>query len=134
MQSATPAYTCRAGAPFQPLLYTLTALCHPLYPQVFEECRALCMGLAARGIDWRQQGLRGTVGICISLAAKLFTNLMSRCDNIAVAMTARGFQGPDAHALRDGAPPAPPRLLPSLADTALLLCLGGLAAATVLVL
>lgn len=92
------------------------------------------MGLASRGIDWRQQGFRGTVGICVSLVSKLFTNLMARCDNIAVAMTARGFQGPDAHALRDGAPPAPPRLLPSLADVGLLLCLGVLASATVRVL
>lgn len=92
------------------------------------------MGLAARGIDWRQQGFRGTIAICVSLVSKLFTNLMARCDSIAVAMTARGFQGPEAHALRDGAPPAPRRLLPSLADAGLLLCLGGLAAASVMVL
>ncbi|PRW58940.1 serine threonine- kinase Nek1 isoform X5 [Chlorella sorokiniana] len=98
------------GVPVRELVLTVL-LALRFMAMVFEECRALCMGLAARGIDWRQQGLRGTVGICVSIAAKLFTNLMARCDNIAVAMAARGFQGPDTHALRDGAPPAPPAAL-----------------------
>jgi energy-coupling factor transporter transmembrane protein EcfT len=69
--------------------------------QVFEECRNLCLGLASRGVNWRQQGLRGTLAICIGLSTKLFANLMTRCDNIAVAMTARGFQGPERHVLHN---------------------------------
>lgn len=106
---------------------------HPLHKQVFEECRNLCLGLASRGIDWRQQGLRGTLAICVGLFTRLFANLMARCDAIAVAMTARGFQGPQAHELRDGAPPERRRLLPSAADALLLACLGGLVAASFVV-
>lgn len=95
---------------------------------MFEECRNLFLGLASRGVDWRQQGFRGTVGITIGIGAKLFNNLLARCDSIAVAMAARGFEGPDTHALRDGGPPPPPGLrLPSAADVGLLLCLAGLA-------
>lgn len=97
---------------------------------MFEECRNLCLGLASRGIDWRQQGLRGTLAICIGIASKLLSNLMARCDNIAVAMAARGFQGPEAHALRDGTAPTKRRLLPSAADAGLLLCLAALGAAS----
>ena len=105
--------------------------------QVFEECRNLCLGLASRGIDWRQQGLRGSLIICVGLASKLFSNLLARCDNIAVAMTARGFQGPQRHVLHAATPPLPSgiaRLLPSLADWGLLLCLGLLTAASWVVL
>lgn len=109
------------------------ALPPPPRPQVFEECRNLCLGLAARGVDWRQQGLRGTLAICVGLFTRLFANLMARCDAIAVAMTARGFQGPQAHELRDGRPPAAHRLLPSAADALLLGCLGALIAASVVV-
>ena len=94
-------------------------------------------GLASRGIDWQQQGLRGSLAICIGLASKLFSNLLARCDNIAVAMTARGFQGPQRHVLHAATPPPPSgvaRWLPSLADWGLLLCLGLLTAASHVVL
>lgn len=103
--------------------------------QVFEEARNLCLGLASRGIDWRQQGLRGTVAICVGIASKLFSNLMARCDNIAIAMSARGFQGPNEHELREAAPPVMPlqRLRGIAADAGLLLLLAVLFAAASLV-
>lgn len=107
--------------------------------QVFEECRNLCLGLASRGVDWRQQGLRGTLAICVGMGSKLFINLMARCDNIAVAMAARGFRGPQQHVLYPAgaseaaeAPAAVPRglQLPSAADVGILACLALLFAAS----
>jgi energy-coupling factor transporter transmembrane protein EcfT len=72
--------------------------------------------------------LRGAVAISVGIASKLFSNLMVRCDSIAVAMTARGFRGPTAHELRAALPPATPaqRMRRVAADAALLLTLGAL--------
>ncbi|KAL4445849.1 hypothetical protein ABPG77_009048 [Micractinium sp. CCAP 211/92] len=122
------------GLPVKELVLT-TLLALRFMATVFEEARNLCLGLASRGIDWRQQGLRGTVAICVGIASKLFSNLMARCDNIAVAMSARGFQGPSEHELREAAPPAAPLrgLLGFAADTGVLLILAALGAAAYLV-
>ena len=109
---------------------------------MFEECRNLCLGLASRGVDWQQQGLRGTLAICVGLGSRLFGNLMARCDNIAVAMAARGFRGPREHVLypaaadEQGAVGAAAgaagatRRLPSAADVCILACIIALAAAS----
>lgn len=103
--------------------------------QAFEEARNLCLGLASRGIDWRQQGMRGTLAICVGLVSKLFSNLMARCDNIAIAMSARGFQGPSEHELREAAPRAAllHRLGSLAVDAGMLLLLAALGAAAYLV-
>jgi hypothetical protein len=81
-------------------------------------------------VDWEQQGFRGTLAICVSIGSKLFTNLMARCDNIAVAMAARGFRGPQQHVLYPTAPAgegfagsAPRARLRLLVDCALVLSL-----------
>ncbi|KAI8463111.1 MAG: cobalt transport protein [Monoraphidium minutum] len=66
---------------------------------VFEEVRNLCLGLAARGVDWRAQGGRGSVEIFARLLVRLFANLFDRSENIAQAMVVRGFLGPEAHHL-----------------------------------
>lgn len=64
---------------------------------VFEEVRNLCLGLAARGVDWRKQGGRGSLEIFARLITRLFANLFQRSENIAQAMVVRGFQGPERH-------------------------------------
>ena len=56
---------------------------------------------------WGSLAPREVLGVCLSMATKLFSNLMARCDNIAVAMSARGFRGPRAHALHLGGAPPP---------------------------
>ncbi|KAL4546761.1 hypothetical protein Ndes2526B_g01959 [Nannochloris sp. 'desiccata'] len=66
---------------------------------VFEEARNLCLGLASRGIDWALLGGKGTLALTVGTASRLFSNLLSRSDNIATAMTARGFRGPEEHTL-----------------------------------
>ncbi|MEW5317870.1 MAG: hypothetical protein WDW38_009134 [Sanguina aurantia] len=66
---------------------------------VFEEVRNLCLGLAARGVDWVAQGGRGSLEIAGKLCVKLFANLFRRSENIAQAMVVRGFRGPEDHNL-----------------------------------
>jgi len=66
---------------------------------VFEEVRNLCLGLAARGVDWGAQGGRGSLLMAGRLVGRLFANLMHRSENIAQAMAVRGFQGPESQRL-----------------------------------
>jgi general transcription factor 3C polypeptide 2 len=66
---------------------------------VFEEVRNLCLGLAARGVAWREQGARGSIEIAATMTARLFANLFERSDKISQAMAARGFLGPETHEL-----------------------------------
>jgi general transcription factor 3C polypeptide 2 len=66
---------------------------------VFEEVRNLCLGLAARGVDWRAQGARGSMEVAARLLVRLFGNLFQRSDKIAQAMVVRGFLGPERHHL-----------------------------------
>jgi energy-coupling factor transporter transmembrane protein EcfT len=93
---------------------------------VFEESRNLCLGLASRGISWQSLGASGTLGLVASVISRLFSNLMIRADSIAVAMTARGFLGPERHALY--LPAAPRGTRGAAADAAVLLSLAGLCA------
>ncbi len=66
---------------------------------VFEEVRNLCLGLAARGVDWKAQGGRGSLQMAIKLCVRLFGNLFQRSENIAQAMVVRGFMGPEQQQL-----------------------------------
>lgn len=45
---------------------------------VFEEVRNLCLGLAARGVDWKAQGGRGSLLMAGRLCVRLFANLFHR--------------------------------------------------------
>lgn len=86
------------GVPVQELVLTML-LALRFMATVFEEARNLCLGLASRGIDWSLLGGKGTVALTVGTASRLFSNLLARSDNIATAMTARGFRGPEKHAL-----------------------------------
>lgn len=94
--------------------------------QVFEECRNLCLGLASRGIDWKALGTREVLTIVLGMFTKLFGNLMGRCNNIAVAMTARGFRGPEEHILYSGGHRTAFGGITDIAILATLLCVAAL--------
>lgn len=64
---------------------------------VFEEVRNLALGLAARGVDWVAHGRGGSLQMLGRLCSRLFGNLFRRSENIAQAMVARGFRGPQDH-------------------------------------
>lgn len=66
---------------------------------VFDEGRNLCLGLAARSIDWRAMGPSAGIEVAVQMVSRLFSNLLQRSESIALAMRARGFAGPDRHNL-----------------------------------
>lgn len=47
------------------------------------QVRNLCLGLAARGVDWRAQGGRGSLEILGRLVVRLFGNLFTRSEKIS---------------------------------------------------
>lgn len=86
------------GVPVKELVLTVL-LALRFMATVFEEARNLCLGLASRGIDWALLGGKGTLALTVGTASRLFSNLLARSENIATAMTARGFRGPEEHTL-----------------------------------
>ncbi|WIA32057.1 hypothetical protein OEZ86_002909 [Tetradesmus obliquus] len=86
------------GVPTQRIAFTLL-LSLRFMSLVFEEVRNLCLGLAARGVDWRAQGGRGSLEILGRLVVRLFGNLFARSEKISQAMVVRGFLGPQQHHL-----------------------------------
>lgn len=66
---------------------------------VFDEARGLALGLAAKRVDWRALGPGGALSLALRLVGRLFANLQARSADVAVAMAARGFAGPGAHAV-----------------------------------
>lgn len=70
------------GVPTQRIALTLL-LSLRFMSLVFEEVRNLCLGLAARGVDWRAQGGRGSMEILGRLVVRLFGNLFQRSEKIS---------------------------------------------------
>lgn len=70
---------------------------------VFDEARGLALGLAARGIPWRDLGSGGAIALLLRLVGRLFANLQARSSDVAVAMAARGFVGPAGHVVHPAA-------------------------------
>jgi general transcription factor 3C polypeptide 2 len=104
-----PRWSRRAGAAAPPAPAngaTLTLLLSLRFMAlVFDEARGLALGLAARGVPWRELGGGGAITIALRLVGRLFGNLQARAADVAVAMTARGFGGPGAHVVHSAASP-----------------------------
>lgn len=64
---------------------------------VFEEVRNISLGLAARGVDWRSLGWRGTISLFSSLLSRTLESLFATSSAVADAVTTRGFNGADQH-------------------------------------
>lgn len=69
---------------------------------VFEEVRNLALGLAARNIQWKAMGKGAGIQVIMRMLARLFSNLTTHSEHIAVAMKARGFAGPKDHQIAMG--------------------------------
>eukprot|EP00803_Ostreobium_quekettii_P004653 evm.model.scf_1683EXC.3 EVM.evm.TU.scf_1683EXC.3 scf_1683EXC:5733-7420(-) len=65
----------------------------------FDEVRNLALGVAVRGLNWRALGLGGSLRVLGGAIVQLFRKLFSTCENVAQAMQARGFTGPQTHRL-----------------------------------
>jgi len=64
---------------------------------VFEEVRNLSLGLAARDVDWRALGWRGSVDVFGRLLSRLLDSLFANSAAISDAVTSRGYTDAASH-------------------------------------
>ena len=86
----------RWRAPITELTLTLT-LSLRFIPLVLEEVQNLIRAVRTRAINWKKLGIRGAIQIWLMLADRLLENLFLRAEQIATAMSARGFTSPNQH-------------------------------------
>ncbi len=66
-------------------------------PLVLEEVQNLLRSVRTRAIRWRKLGFRGSIQLALLLVDRLVENLFLRAEQIASAMTVRGFTHPNTH-------------------------------------
>ena len=66
-------------------------------PLVLEEVQNLIRSVRTRAIQWRKLGIRGVIQFVLLLVDRLIENLFLRAEQIASAMTVRGFTQPNEH-------------------------------------
>ena len=86
----------RYNVPVTEIALTLT-LSLRFIPLVLEEIQNLVRSIYTRAIDWQKLGLKNSAKVWLTVAEKLFENLLVRAEQIAVAMQVRGFTTPNTH-------------------------------------
>jgi len=86
----------RFNVPVTEITLTLT-LALRFIPLVLEEFQNLVRSVRTRAIDWKKLGIKGSVRIWLTVAERLVDNLLLRAEQIASAMTVRGFTSPNEH-------------------------------------
>jgi energy-coupling factor transport system permease protein len=66
-------------------------------PLVLEEIQNLIRAVMTRAINWRKIGFKGTTKIWLTVTERLFDNLFLRAEQMASAITVRGFTSPNQH-------------------------------------
>jgi energy-coupling factor transport system permease protein len=66
-------------------------------PLVLEEVQNLIRSVRTRAIQWKKLGFRGVIQLVLLLVDRLIENLFMRAEQIASAMTVRGFTQPNQH-------------------------------------
>jgi energy-coupling factor transport system permease protein len=66
-------------------------------PLVLEEIQNLIRSVMTRAINWKKLGLKGGAKVWLLVAERLLQNLLLRADQMANAMTVRGFTSPNEH-------------------------------------
>jgi len=89
---------CVIRAPIDEIVFTVL-LSLRFTSIVFEEIRNISLGLAARGVQWRLLGWRGTVSVFSSLLSRTLESLFVTSAAVADAITARGYMGAGQHRL-----------------------------------
>jgi energy-coupling factor transport system permease protein len=89
----------RWRVPITEVTLTLT-LSLRFIPLVLEEIQNLIRAIRTRAINWKKLGIRGTIQLCLLLADRLIENLFLRADQVASAMTVRGFTSPNHHQVK----------------------------------
>jgi energy-coupling factor transport system permease protein len=86
----------RYHVPVTEITLTLT-LALRFIPLVLEEIQNLVRSIYTRAIDWQKIGLKNSAKVWLTVAEKLIVNLLTRAEEIAVAMQVRGFTTPNTH-------------------------------------
>jgi energy-coupling factor transport system permease protein len=86
----------RYHVPVTEITLTLT-LALRFIPLVLEESQNLVRSIYTRAIDWQKLGLKNSAKIWLTVSEKLLENLLSRAEQIAIAMQVRGFTTPNTH-------------------------------------
>ncbi|MBW4648103.1 MAG: CbiQ family ECF transporter T component [Kastovskya adunca ATA6-11-RM4] len=86
----------RLNWPVTEITLTLT-LSLRFIPLVLEEVQNLARSIRTRAINWKKLGIRKSLQIWLMVAEKLLENLLLRAEQIASAMTVRGFTSPNQH-------------------------------------
>lgn len=89
----------RFGVPVTEIALTLT-LALRFIPLVLEEVQNLVRSVRTRAINWKKLGVRGSIQVWLTVAERLLENLLLRAEQIASAMTVRGFTSPNTHQVR----------------------------------
>ncbi|MDY6785564.1 MAG: CbiQ family ECF transporter T component [Cyanobacteriota bacterium] len=86
----------RLKVPVTEIILTLT-LSLRFIPLVLEEVQNLSRSISTRAINWKQLGIRRSLQVWLIVCDRLLENLLSRAEQIAVAMDVRGFTHPNRH-------------------------------------
>jgi energy-coupling factor transport system permease protein len=86
----------RYNVPVTEIALTLT-LALRFIPLVLEEIQNLVRSIYTRAIDWQKLGLKNSAKVWLTVSEKLLENLLSRAEQIAIAMQVRGFTTPNTH-------------------------------------
>ena len=86
----------RYRVPVTEITLTLT-LSLRFIPLVLEEIQNLVRSIYTRAIDWQKLGFKNSSKVWLTVSEKLLSNLLSRAEQIAVAMQVRGFTTPNTH-------------------------------------
>lgn len=86
----------RLKLPVTEIALTLT-LSLRFIPLVLEEVQNLIRSVRTRAINWKKLGVKGAVQVWMIVAERLLENLLLRADQMAKAMTVRGFTSPNQH-------------------------------------
>ena len=86
----------RLNLPVTEIALTLT-LSLRFIPLVLEEAQNLIRSVQTRAINWKKLGFKGAVRVWLMIAERLLENLLLRAEQMANAMTVRGFTSPNEH-------------------------------------
>jgi energy-coupling factor transport system permease protein len=86
----------RLNWPVTEITLTLT-LSLRFIPLVLEEVQNLVRSVRTRAINWKKLGVRKSLQVWLMVSERLLENLLLRAEQIASAMTVRGFTSPSEH-------------------------------------
>ncbi len=86
----------RFKLPITEVTLTLT-LSLRFIPLVLEEIQNLIRAIMTRAINWKKLGFKGALKIWLVVTERLLENLLLRAEQMASAMTVRGFTSPNEH-------------------------------------